>query len=71
MNYAVKILIGLVILLAGLWTMIDPAWFGQNSWIYGLGWWSFTWDIIKGSLGPVLIFIGIVFVWITYEESKV
>ncbi|NYT01789.1 MAG: hypothetical protein GKC10_03395 [Methanosarcinales archaeon] len=71
MHTAVKMLIGLVILLFGAWTLVDPAWFGQSGWIYGLGWWSHTWDIIKGSLGPMLIFMSVVFIWITYEESKV
>lgn len=50
--------------------MVNPAWFGQSSWIYGLNWWVYTWDIIKGSIGPLLILIGIVVVWITYEEAK-
>jgi hypothetical protein len=70
MNNALKILIGIVVLLVGAWTMIDPAWFGQSSWVYGLNWWHHTWDIIKGSIGPVMIFIGIIVIWITYEEAK-
>ncbi|MCJ7445986.1 MAG: hypothetical protein MUO26_15950 [Methanotrichaceae archaeon] len=71
MNNILKILIGLIVLLIGIWTMIDPAWFGQTSMIYGLGWWSYTWDIIRGAIGPMLILIGIIVIWITYEESKV
>lgn len=50
--------------------MVNPEWFGQSGWIYGLNWWVYTWDIIKGSIGPLLILIGIVVVWITYEEAK-
>ena len=50
--------------------MVNPSWFGQSSWIYGLNWWIYTWDIIKGSVGPLLIFIGLIVVWITYEEAK-
>ena len=70
MNNALKILIGAVILLAGAWMMVDPAWLGQSSLIYGLGWWTYTWSIVKGSLGPILIFTGLIVIWITYEETK-
>jgi hypothetical protein len=71
-NNILKILIGVLVLIIGAWTMINPAWFGQTgNMIYGLGWWAYTWDIIRGSLGPTLIFIGIIVIWITYEESKV
>jgi hypothetical protein len=70
LNSTLKILIGVIIFVAGAWTMVNPAWFGQNSWIYGLNWWNYTWDIIKGSIGPLLIFIGLIVVWITYEEAK-
>jgi hypothetical protein len=70
MNNALKILIGIIVLLIGAWTMIDPAWVGQSGWVYGLNWWHNTWDLIKGSFGPVLIFIGIIVIWITYEETK-
>jgi hypothetical protein len=63
-NNVFKILIGVVIFLVGVWTMVNPAWFGQSSWIYGLNWWIYTWDIIKGALGPVLILTGIIVVLI-------
>ena len=70
MNSALKILLGVIIFVLGAWTMVNPSWFGQSSWIYGLDWWTYTWDIIKGSVGPILIFIGLIVVWITYEEAK-
>jgi succinate-acetate transporter protein len=66
-----KVIIGILVVIAGIWTMADPAWFGQKSWLYGLNWWTYTADIIRGSLGPLLILVGIVIVWIAYEESKV
>ena len=69
-NNILKMLIGLIVLLIGIWTLIEPAWFGQSSMIYGLGWWVYFWDIIRGSIGPMLIFIGFIVIWITYEESK-
>ena len=69
-NNALKIIIGALLLLLGIWSMVDPAWLGQGSWIYGLNWWIHTWDLIKGCFGPMLIFIGIIVIWITYEESK-
>lgn len=71
MNNALKILIGIAILIIGIWTMINPLWLGHSSWYYGLNWWVYTWDIIKGSFGPMTILIGIVFIWMTYEESKI
>jgi hypothetical protein len=70
LNSALKTFLGLIALLVGFWAMVDPSWFGQNSWLYGLGWWIYTWDIIKGSVGPMLIFLGIIVIWITYEEGK-
>ena len=70
MNNALKILIGIIVILVGAWTMIDPAWFGQSSMIYGLNWWIYTWNIIQGSIGPLMILIGVIVVWITYEETK-
>jgi len=70
MHNVVKMLLGLAILAVGIWTMVDPAWFGQSSMIYGLGWWNHTWDIVKGSLGPILILTGFVVIWIAYEENK-
>ncbi len=69
-NNILKMLIGLIVLLVGVWTLFEPAWFGQSSMIYGLGWWLYFWDIIRGSIGPMLIFIGFIVIWITYEESK-
>jgi hypothetical protein len=62
--------VGVIIFVLGAWTMVNPSWFGQSSWIYGLNWWINTWDIIKGSTGPLLIIIGLIVVWITYEEAK-
>lgn len=70
LNSTLKMLVGAIIFVLGAWTMVDPSWFGQSSWIYGLNWWIYTWDIIKGSVGPLLIFIGLIVVWITYEEAK-
>jgi len=50
LNSALKTFLGLIVLLVGFWAMVDPSWFGQNSWLYGLGWWIYTWDIIRGSV---------------------
>ncbi|VVB64583.1 Uncharacterised protein [uncultured archaeon] len=70
LNNALKMLVGVIIFVLGAWTMVNPSWFRQSSWIYGLNWWIYTWDIIKGSVGPLLILIGLIVVWITYEEPK-
>lgn len=61
---------GVIVFVLGAWTMVNPSWLGQSSWMYGLNWWIYTWDIIKGSVGPLMILIGLMVVWITYEESK-
>lgn len=63
-------ILGILVIALGVWTMADPRWVGQNIWMYGLNWWPYTMSMIKGSLGPLLILIGIVIVWIVYEESK-
>lgn len=68
-NNVLKILIGVVIFWVGVWTMVNPAWFGQNSWVYGLNWWIYTGGIIKGALGPVLILIGIIVVWMSKSHT--
>lgn len=70
MNSALNILVGVIILVLGAWTMVNPSWFGQSGWIYGLNWWVYTWDIVKGSVGPLMILIGLLVAWMTYEESK-
>lgn len=70
MNSALKILSGVIIFVLGAWTMVNPSWFGQSNWIYGLNWWIYTWNIIEGSVGPLLMLTGLIVAWITYEESK-
>ena len=70
LNNALKMLVGVIIFVLGAWTMVNPSWFGQSNWMYGLNWWIYTWDIIKGSIGPLLILIGLIVIWITYEEAK-
>jgi hypothetical protein len=37
MNNAVQMIIGLIVLLAGAWTLIAPACFGQSGMVCGLG----------------------------------
>ena len=71
MNAAMKIILGLLMLGVGIWMMADPAWFGcGTNWMCGLGYWTQTWNIIKGSIGPMLVLIGIFVVWLESEELK-
>ena len=70
MNNALKMLVGVIIFVLGAWTMVNPSWFGQSNWMYGLNWWIYTWDIIKGSIGPLLILIGLRVIWITTRKQS-
>ncbi|MBS3150875.1 hypothetical protein J4443_00655 [Candidatus Woesearchaeota archaeon] len=57
MNKSIKIILGLLIMLAGAWTYLQ--WPGNL---------AALWTIIKGSFGLLVIFIGLMFVLIGFTE---
>ena len=58
-----KILFGLVLIFIGLWAILPASW-------NGLGLWNELWTVLKGIVPVVLVFIGIILVWIESEEMK-
>lgn len=59
-----KILIGLIFVIIGIWVVMPASWGG-----YGL--WGALWTVVKGIVPLLLIFIGLILVWIEAEELKI
>ena len=59
-----KIIIGLALIIIGVWAVLPEAW-------YGLGLWQELWIVVKGVVPGFLAFIGLILVWIEAEEMKV
>ena len=58
-----KVLVGIVLVIIGLWAVVPASW-------NGLGLWDELWTVIKGIVPAFLIFIGGILVWIEAEEMK-
>ena len=64
---ATKLLIGIVLLLSGLWLLIP----GLTISGYNSGSWLSDFVVlIKGLIPPFLLFIGFVLAWMDWEEIK-
>ena len=64
---AFKLLIGLVLLLAGLWLLVPGiviSGYSSGAWLN-----DFV-TLIKGLVPPFLLFIGFILAWIDWEEIK-
>ena len=59
-----KILIGIILVVIGLWAIVPSSW-------SGLGLWDELWTVVKGILPAFVVFIGAVLVWIESEELKI
>lgn len=59
-----KIILGLVLVIIGLWLLIPVTWGGRE-------WWPQFVSVIIGVLPIFLIFIGAILVWIESEELKI
>ena len=58
-----KILLGIILIIIGLWTILpDP---------YGMGWYTYLGIVVLGILPAILVFVGIILVWIESEEMKI
>ena len=63
----VKILIGIVILVAGV------VWYSGLDWLSGgifSGFWVDLLTLIKGSVGLFLLFVGLIVAWMGYDDYK-
>ena len=58
-----KVLVGIILVIVGIWAIMPVMW-------NGLGLWSELWTVIKGIVPIFLIFIGGILVWIEAEELK-
>ena len=59
-----KIILGIVLVIIGLWLLIPATWGGR-------AWWPQLVTVIIGVLPIFLIFIGAILVWIESEELKI
>jgi hypothetical protein len=59
-----KILVGMVLVIIGLWAVIPVSWGGS-------GLWRELWTVVKGIFPALLIFVGVILVWIETEELKI
>lgn len=59
-----KIIIGLILVIVGLWAIMPLDW-------SGLGLYVQLWEVIKGVVPAFLVFIGAILVWIEWEELKI
>ncbi len=67
MGAAVKLLVGVVFILLGAW-LIAPSWVLSKPAYWD--WFHPFASVIKGTLPALLIFVGILVVWIESEEMK-
>jgi hypothetical protein len=59
-----KIIIGLILVIVGIWALLPLDW-------NGLGLWSGLLFVLEGIIPAFLIFIGAILVWIEWEELKI
>lgn len=59
-----KVLLGIILVIIGLWLLIPMGWGGR-------GWWPQLMTLLLGIIPIGLIFIGAILVWIESEELKV
>ena len=70
MHSAVKLIIGLIVVLAGLyWYAADFVGYGVAGWI-GAAALSALKNVFIGLFGLLLIFVGLIVVWIEWEDLK-
>lgn len=79
MNAAVKLIIGLILVFVGLALLVPSGWVPEqleefnemrNVGDFNLDWSSQFVTVLQGSIPPFLVLIGILVVWIEYEELK-
>lgn len=58
-----KVILGIVLLLVGLYLLLPASWMG-------LGLWEVLWVIILGTVPIMLVLLGLMLIWIEAEELK-
>jgi hypothetical protein len=69
-----KIIIGLILVIVGLWAIIPTPremCGSENCGFGGFGLYVQLWEVIKGVVPAFLVFIGAILVWIEWEELKI
>ena len=61
-----KVILGIILVVIGLWLIIPETWFGT-----GMNLYRDLWTVIKGIVPIGLVFIGAILVWIESEELKI
>jgi len=64
-----KILIGIILVIIGIWLLLPLDIFGE--WGGGAAWWQWLLIVLMGLVPVILIFIGAILVWIESEELKI
>ncbi|MFH1229316.1 MAG: hypothetical protein V1678_02730 [Candidatus Aenigmatarchaeota archaeon] len=59
-----KIMMGLILAIIGLWAIIPLSW-------NGLGLYVQLWEVVKGVVPAMLVFVGAILVWVEWEELKI
>jgi preprotein translocase subunit SecG len=70
MHAAVKIIIGLIIVLIGFGLFVDSPSLGVWKSITGINWWNNFLVVLTGVIPALLILIGIFVVWLEADELK-
>ncbi len=60
-----KIVLGLIVLIVGLWLLIPTAVCGNIIWCPGL--WVDLWLVIKGTVPLALVLLGVMLIWMEAE----
>lgn len=58
-----KAILGIIVAIIGLWLLLPES-------FYGLGMWAELWAILKGVIPLTLLIVGVLMVWIEFEEIK-
>jgi hypothetical protein len=58
-----KIIMGLILVIIGLWSIMPLSW-------NGLGLYVQLWEVVKGVVPAMLVFVGAILVWVEWEELK-
>lgn len=67
MNSTIKLLIGVLLVLGGLWLVIPVSLLSKPT---VFDWYGPFVTMIKGLIPPLLVFLGVIIIWIEREEMK-
>ena len=70
MHAAIKILIGLLIIVIGFGLFVDSPTIGMWNSITGINWWNNFVIVVTGVIPALLILLGLFIVWLEADEIK-